>query len=45
MSKEKSLAISYCRKSTIVKDKSLVESVDYQQQTINQYANQNEIAC
>ena len=41
MATEQKLAISNCRKSTRVKDKSLEENVDYQQQVINQYADQN----
>ena len=36
-------AISYCRKSTRVKGKSVEESVGYQQQAIQEYANKNGI--
>ncbi|WP_394138483.1 recombinase family protein [Cytobacillus oceanisediminis] len=41
MSEEVKLAISYCRKSTRVRGKSIEESVGYQQQTIRQYATRN----
>lgn len=37
---DKKLAISYCRKSTRVKGKSVEESVGYQQQAIKHYAKQ-----
>ncbi|MGG3942807.1 recombinase family protein [Peribacillus psychrosaccharolyticus] len=40
MATEQRLAISYCRKSTKVKGKSVEESVGYQQQEINNYAKQ-----
>jgi DNA invertase Pin-like site-specific DNA recombinase len=43
MSKEQRLAISYCRKSTKLKDKTVEESVGYQQQAIRQYAKRNGI--
>ena len=38
------LAISYCRKSTKIKDKSVDESVGYQRQAIREYAKYNGIS-
>ncbi|MGD6842198.1 recombinase family protein [Bacillus infantis] len=43
MDEKNKLAISYCRKSTRVKGKSVEESVGYQQEAINQYARKNGI--
>jgi DNA invertase Pin-like site-specific DNA recombinase len=40
MSMDQRLAISYCRKSTKVKGKSVEESIGYQQESIKQYAKQ-----
>lgn len=43
MASKQRLAISYCRKSSRVKGKSVEESVGYQQQEINNYAKQKGI--
>lgn len=43
MSENKRLAISYCRKSTKIKNKSVEESIGYQQQAISEYARNNGI--
>lgn len=43
MSSDQILGISYCRKSTMVKGKSIEENVGYQRQLIQEYAIQNRI--
>lgn len=43
MSENNKLAISYCRKSTKIKNKSVEESIGYQRQAIMEYAKNNGI--